>query len=109
MDENKSDKPSRTLADFIPDEPKHKPSKSARRKPTRAETERLEALERAVRETEPEAVRRRKKKSPDRSGRDLEDYYANKGWKAKKRKKGGKGQFVFWAIAIMFVVAFPLD
>lgn len=104
-DKNKS----RTLADFIPDEPEPERSRPRRRKPTSVEAEKLEALERAVRETEPDAVRRRARKSRDRSGGDLKDYYDNKGWKTKNRKRGGKGRFIFWAVVILFVVAFVLD
>lgn len=105
MTDKNSDKP-RTLADFIPPEPEpaRKPS---RRQTSQADRERLEALERAVRETEPEAVRRSRKTKRQSEHQEWAD---NKGWKTKRRRrKGGSGKFVFWAVVIMIGLAVFLD
>ena len=108
MSDDKTPEESRTLADYIPPEPKTQP-RSSRREPTRAEVDRLEALERAVRDTDPDAPRKGRRSKRDRSERDLDDYYANKGWKKKGKRGSGKGSFIFWALVILFVVAFVLD
>ncbi|WP_298919038.1 DUF3040 domain-containing protein [uncultured Algimonas sp.] len=96
--DDKDDKKPVTLADYIPPEPKAEPS---RREPSARDRERLAQIERAVRETEPEAVRR-----SDGSGRRRGPSRANR---PRKSRKTGSGRLVFWAIVIMLVVAFVID
>ncbi|MEM7728536.1 MAG: hypothetical protein AAF311_04595 [Pseudomonadota bacterium] len=93
-----SDKPSRTLADMIPEEPERRP-RSKQLDPK--ERERLEALERAVRDTEPDALRKRSRK---RRG-----HKSDKSGKAARRKRGGSGRFFLWSIIILCVLVVLLD
>lgn len=97
-DKKKNNKPSITLEDYISSEPDPAPSrkKAARDSLSDADRKRLEALERAVRETEPDAVRgkRKKRKGTSRANqrRDSDTTKMNK--------------LVFWAIVIMLIVGF---
>lgn len=95
-DDEDNEKPV-TLADYIPPTPKPDPR---HRKTTNRDRRRLEEIERAVRETQPDAVRnsKRKRKSGNKPRRP-----------DNSRRKGGTGKLIFWAIVIMLVVAFVLD
>lgn len=95
-----------TLADYIP--PASVPDRAERRKAlTKGDRERLDALERAVRETEPDAVRRSRKTQRER---DHSEWAENKGWKSKRKSRGSNvGKFVIWAILIMIALAIFLD
>ena len=98
---DKNEKPSPvTLEDYIPPAPKAEPR---RREPSARDKKRLAEIERAVRETEPDAIHRRRAKA--RRARKT-GYKASK---PRQHRKPSKGRLVFWAIAIMFIVAFVLD
>ncbi|MEL6686743.1 MAG: hypothetical protein AAFP97_03885 [Pseudomonadota bacterium] len=91
-----------TLADYIPDEPLITPAakKAARESLSAADRARLEALERAVRETEPDAVHQSKKKR----GKSKKSR-ANQPRQHDARKKNN---LVFWAIVVMLIVGFAM-
>lgn len=84
-----------TLEDYISDEPVISPEakKAARDSLSSDDRARLEALERAVRDTEPDAVHRSKK---NRSR-------ANQRRKAPPKKKG---KLVFWIVVALLIVVF---
>lgn len=111
MTDKDSEKP-RTLADYIPPAPPEE-RKARREALSKADRERLEALERAVRDTEPDAVRRsRKSKRGPKSKREREhsEWAENKGWKSKRQSRGhNAGKFFFWAILIMIALAVLFD
>ena len=88
-----------TLEDYISEEPVITPAakKAARDSLSPDDRARLEALERAVRETEPEAVHRSTNKRSRTGSR------ANQ---PRKGKPGKKGKLVFWLIVILLVVGF---
>ncbi|MGB6319547.1 MAG: DUF3040 domain-containing protein [Litorimonas sp.] len=99
MSEGDKDKPV-TLADYIPPATKES-RKAARDALSREDRERLEALERAVRETEPDAVarskgKRRKKRRASRAN-------------APRKSKVGANGLVVWAVLFMLLVAFFWD
>ena len=88
-----------TLEDYISEEPvaSSEAKRAARASLSADDRARLEALERAVRETEPEAVRTSKtKRSRSRS-------------RANQRRQGHpkkKGKLVFWIIIALLIVVF---
>jgi hypothetical protein len=110
-DERDTEKKPVTLADYIP--PATHAKKPKRRGPSDADRKRLAELERAVRETEPDAVHRSSEKrgKTKHKGRLAE----SKGWKRPNRanqprhSKVGKNGLVVWAILFMILVAFFWD
>lgn len=97
-----------TLADYIPDEPVITPAakKAARDSLSKADRARLEALERAVRETEADAVHASQKTRGRKTRGKKAKSRANQRRDSDPRKMN---KLVFWAIVIMLIVGFALS
>lgn len=92
---NQDDNKPVTLEDYIPPAPK---PKRASRRLTRKDRDRLDALERSVKDPD------------DRKRSNHKKRRKKDGWKQPpSRRSSGMMKLVFWALVILFIVAFVLD